>query len=161
MDLRPRLEGLDRVRARIEKVVRAVQDPTPGFRAAIPVAEQYVRLTFATQGASSHRRRWRGLKRSTKRARKKRWGYYRRSGSGTANIWSGATLRAFLGGAKHIRRISRTQLEWGADIPAGRGSGRSWWRKTPMKLIPGHQGVAVPPPVIRTVIDHYRKSLRE
>lgn len=160
MDVRPRLLGLSQVMARLNKITRATQDFTPAWRDATRTLTRYVQLTFDTQGARSGRR-WRRLRRRTTRARKQGWGYYRRGGGGAgrfANVFTGTVLRDFVGhGPRHIERVTRTQFEWGADYPVGRGSGRNWYRRVPFRR--GRGGQRVKWLIMAPMLGHLRRAL--
>lgn len=100
---------------------------TPAWNRAADNLERHVELNWLSRGTLT-RKRWPSLKRATRKARRRRWGYYRRPGTfGGVNemlVWTGRFRRAFKKGSPdHIRTITPMSLHWGAAVHFSRGSG--------------------------------------
>lgn len=153
------IQGLDQVLARLQSVERTITDLTPAYREAIQNLRGHVVRNFDTAGAASGRR-WRSLRQSTLRARRRGWGYYRRGGGGKGRaplVWTGALLQDFAGyGPRHIERVGRTEFEWGANYPVGWKSGRNWYRRVPLRFKNRAQRNSV---VIAPIVDYVRRRL--
>lgn len=101
---------------------RRLKNPMPGYDAIADNLERHTIKVFRTEGRHIGKW-WRRLALSTRRARARRWGYYRRPPSGAVGPsgpvlrWAGVLANSFRrGGFGHIRMANNAGLRWGSRL---------------------------------------------
>ena len=98
---------------RLQRKEAKIKDYRPGLKRSADSLERYKERAFESDGASTGKK-WRRLKRTTQRARRRRWGFYGRiAGAGREPLeWSGKLRRAF-----RTLELSVRSLRWGVKLP--------------------------------------------
>lgn len=120
---RIRFEGLEETVREFRAMADRAEDARPAFEIISDLLQAHTAETVRTRGGRIGER-WKPLTGRTVEARRRRWGYYRRTpttGVGPKSpplVWTGGMVGSFQKGRKHhVRSIRRGGMEWGSKHP--------------------------------------------